>query len=142
MQFRLQLPRKLREDMISHARAELPNECVGLLVGVLKSGMGQVVDRYPLVNAAASPIEFLSQDDSMFAAYRSMRQHGLDILAIYHSHPTSAPIPSRKDLERNYSPHVVNFIISLKDDRPLVRAWWLREDVYSELEWYWLLDQF
>jgi proteasome lid subunit RPN8/RPN11 len=140
MQFRLQLPRKMREEMIAHARAELPNECVGLLAGVREGGMGRVVERYPLINAAASPIEYLSQPESMFAADRSMHARELDILAIYHSHPASAPVPSRKDLERNYSPEVVNFIISLKDETPLVRAWWLRENDYRELDWYWLLE--
>jgi proteasome lid subunit RPN8/RPN11 len=139
--FRLQLPRIFREEIIAHARAELPNECVGLLAGVREGGMGRVVTRYPLVNEAASPIEYLSQAQSMFAADRAMRQAGLDLLAIYHSHPASAPIPSRKDLERSYSPDVVNFIISLKDNSPLLRGWWLTERQYRELDWYWLIDE-
>jgi proteasome lid subunit RPN8/RPN11 len=140
MSFRLQLPRKLREEMIAHAKSEVPNECVGLLAGVVEGGMGVVKARYPLVNAAASPVEFLSQPESMFAAYRSMHAHGLDILAIYHSHPISAPIPSRTDLARNYSPDVLNFIISLQSESALMRAWWLKEDSYRELDWYWLID--
>ena len=138
--FRLQVPRRIREEMITHARAELPNECVGLLAGVIEGGMGRIVERYALVNAAASPREFLSQPESMFAAYRGMREHGLDILAIYHSHPTSEPVPSRTDLERNYSSDVVHLIISLKDEPPLIRAWWLMENSYCELEWYWITD--
>jgi proteasome lid subunit RPN8/RPN11 len=126
--------------MIAHARAELPNECVGLLAGVIEAGTGRVVERYPLVNSAASPREFLSQPESMFAAYRAMRERSLDVLAIYHSHPTSDPVPSRTDLERNYSADVVNFIVSLKGEPPLLRGWWLKEDGYRELEWYWIVD--
>ena len=138
--FRLQLPRRIQEDMLAHARADLPNECVGLLAGVISGGMGRVTARYPLVNAVASPREYLSQPESMFSAYRDMRQHGLEILAIYHSHPSSDPVPSRTDLERNYSGDVVNFIISLKLEPPVLRGWWLKEDKYSELEWYWVTD--
>jgi proteasome lid subunit RPN8/RPN11 len=141
MGFRLQLPRKMHEEMIAHARAELPNECVGLLAGVREGDVGRVVERYPLINAAASPIEYLSEPESMFAAHRSMHARGQDILAIYHSHPAGPAVPSRKDLERNYSPDVVNFIISLKDDTPVVRGWWLRKDDYCELDWYWLVDE-
>jgi proteasome lid subunit RPN8/RPN11 len=57
------------------------------------------------------------------------------VLAVYHSHPTSAPIPSRTDLERNYSPDVVNLIISLSGSEPETRAWWLSEADYCPAEW-------
>jgi proteasome lid subunit RPN8/RPN11 len=137
----LQLPRHIREDMFAHARCELPNECVGLLAGVISGGMGRVVKRYPLVNAAASPREYLSQPESMFAAYRDMRERGLEILGVYHSHPSSDPVPSRTDLERNYGGEVVNFIISLKNEAPELRGWWLKESSYEELEWYWMLSE-
>jgi proteasome lid subunit RPN8/RPN11 len=140
MPFRLQLQRRTLEEMIAHARAELPNECVGLLAGVIEDGVGKVGRRYELVNAAASPREFLSQPESMFAAYRDMHGRGLEILAVYHSHPTSDPIPSRTDLERNYSAEVLNFIISLKHDPPLLRGWWLSENSYREVDWYWVLN--
>jgi proteasome lid subunit RPN8/RPN11 len=64
-----------------------------------------------------------------------MQTNGLDVLAIYHSHPTSEPIPSRTDLERNWWPGVVSLIISLKDEPPRVRGWWLRETNFVEAEW-------
>jgi proteasome lid subunit RPN8/RPN11 len=134
--------------MISQARSELPNECCGLLAGrIQESGVqGQdddrtnqqvvrVVRRYALVNAAASQTEYLSDPRGMFEAVRDMRQLGLEIVAIYHSHPTSAPVPSRTDLERNYSPDVMNFIISLQDGNPQVRGWWLQEHSFREADW-------
>src|SRR5262245_26278294 len=134
--------------MIAQAVAELPNECCGLLAGKVQgSGIGDqgsgirsenvglVVQRYPLVNEAASPVEYLSEAKSMLHADREMRRQGVDILAIYHSHPTSDPVPSRKDLERNYDPDVPNLIISLKSGTPEVRGWWLTSDGYREAEW-------
>src|SRR5438105_690677 len=98
--------------MAEHARAEFPCECCGLLAGQLFPNddrvyeffrIGRVLRRYPLVNCAKSPTRFLSDDWSMFAAVRDMRKRQLDILAVYHSHPASDPIPSRTDLEHNYS---------------------------------------
>jgi proteasome lid subunit RPN8/RPN11 len=117
--------------MVAHARAELPNECCGLLAGVA----GAVTCHYPLDNTLASPVEYLSSPESMFAADRDMRRRGIEVVGVYHSHPTSAPIPSRKDLERNYCPEVVNFIISLEGPEPAVRAWWLTEAAYREAAW-------
>ncbi len=122
--------------MLWQALAESPLECCGLLAGVIHAdGTAEVRLRYPLINAAASPIEFESEPRSHFSADRDIHRQGLEILAIYHSHPTSEPVPSRKDLERNYSPDVMNFIISLVSSPPTVRGWWLTEGNYREAEW-------
>jgi [CysO sulfur-carrier protein]-S-L-cysteine hydrolase len=127
--------------MLAHAVAELPNECCGLLAGRVTTKrdddvpVGTVVRQFPLTNMAASRIEYVSDPRSMFDAYREMRSENLDVLAVYHSHPTSDPVPSRTDRERNYSPEVVNLIISLKDKRPLVRGWWLDESGHREATW-------
>jgi len=160
--FQLIVPRSIYDDMIAQARSELPNECCGVFAGrVPESGVGSqesetssqrsevrsqesdthaslpvitVVRRYALVNAAASPSEYLSDARSMFEAVRDMRGLGLEIVAIYHSHPTSAPVPSRTDLERNYSPDVMNLIISLQDDNAQLRGWWLSDKDFREAD--------
>ncbi len=127
-----------------------------LALGTHPSGpVGQVERRYPLVNAVEtglifsylckqpfivctnpSPKEFLSDPKSMFAADRDMRLKGIDILAVYHSHPTSNPVPSPTDLNRNYWPKVMTLIVSLKNPQePQVRGWWLGADNYREAEW-------
>jgi [CysO sulfur-carrier protein]-S-L-cysteine hydrolase len=137
--FHLQIPRLLYEAMVAQAVMELPNECCGLLGGTVveEAGrrLGRVVSRYALVNAAANPRLFESDARSMFAAMKDMRQRGMDVVAVYHSHPTSEPVPSRTDLERNYSEDVVNLIISLQDVEPRVRGWWLTASGYCEAEW-------
>jgi proteasome lid subunit RPN8/RPN11 len=71
----------------------------------------------------------------MFAAVRDMERRGIEVLAVYHSHPASAAVPSRKDRERNYSPDVVNLIISLQDGTPRMRGWWLTADTATEAFW-------
>jgi proteasome lid subunit RPN8/RPN11 len=129
---KLQIPRRLLDEMLAQAVAELPNECCGLLAG----RDGWVTHRYPLRNALASPVRYESDPKDLFAAYKDMRRHGTEELAIYHSHPTSDPVPSRTDLERNfYGPAVVHIIISLKDAEPHVRAWRLRQTSYVEVGW-------
>lgn len=140
--FRLALPRQFYMEMVDQARAEFPNECCGFLAGRFEGEgqgrIGRVLRRYPLVNAAASPVEYLSEPHSMFAAEKDRRREGLEFLAIYHSHPTTDPIPSRTDRERNYSPDVVNLIVSLKGGVPEIRAWWLTASDYREAEVEWI----
>jgi [CysO sulfur-carrier protein]-S-L-cysteine hydrolase len=137
MPIHLQIPRHLYDAMIAQARAELPNECCGLLAGHIFAveGPRRVVQLYPLVNATASPVEYTSDARSMFDAVRSMQKLGLELLAIYHSHPTSEPIPSRTDLARKYSEEVINFIISLQSEPPRVRGWTLTAESYHEASW-------
>jgi proteasome lid subunit RPN8/RPN11 len=129
--FRLAIPHAILDAMLSHARTELPNECVGFLAGTIEDGVGTVSLCLPLVNEWASPTEFLTEARSLFAAYRAMRAAGVDVLAVYHSHPTSAAVPSRKDVERNtYGPDVAWVIVGLSDEEPDVRGWWLSETGY------------
>ena len=146
--FRLLIPRSLYDRMVTHAQAELPLECCGLLAGepppdqTLVPGIPNLMAThyYPLRNAAASPVEFLSDAKEMFSAVRDMRHLGTEILAVFHSHPTSEPVPSRTDLERNFSGDVMNLIVGLAGGQPMMRGWWLSSDGYQEADWE-LLDE-
>ncbi len=135
--FRLFLPRHLYLGMIAQAKAELPNECCGILAGRrAPDGKTAIVEQcHPLVNAAGSPVEFLSEPRSMLAAHKAMRLAGHEELAIYHSHPTSPPVPSSKDRERNYSEGVMSLIISLAQAEPIMGGWWLTADDFRPADW-------
>ncbi|MBM4070190.1 MAG: M67 family metallopeptidase [Planctomycetes bacterium] len=138
--YKLIVPQDFYRQMLEQARAELPNECCGLLAGKIveepgKPPLGWVSAWYPLVNDKASPVEYLSEPRSMAKAWLDMKRRGLEIIAIYHSHPTSDPTPSRKDRDLNYDPQVMNLIISLKDGEPRMAGWWLTADTHREAEW-------
>lgn len=130
--FQLRIPADFFAAMIAHAQHELPNECVGMLAGK-PDGLVQV--RYPLVNALADPRRFESEPRSMFLAEKARRAAGLEFLAVYHSHPTSAPVPSRHDLAWHYSAEVQCVIISLVGEVPEVQAYWLSLDGYAAAPW-------
>lgn len=146
--FRLLIPRDLYDAMIAQAFAELPNECCGLFAGRVgqsqRSGevggndvpVVKVVCRYALVNVMASPREYLSNDQSLIKAHCDMREKGTDVAAIYHSHPIAPPVPSKKDMVRNfYGLYAMHFIVSLERGTAEVRAWWLGENDYLEATW-------
>jgi proteasome lid subunit RPN8/RPN11 len=140
MPFRLLLPRHFLDEMVLHARQASPNECCGLLAGKIAMAadgdrVARVERRFPLINAAASPTEYDADVPGLVQADKVMRALALDLIGIYHSHPTSPPVPSRKDLERNfYGETVVHFIVSLKEEPPEIQSWWLKSDSFVEAE--------
>lgn len=122
----LAIPDSLLEELISHARTEAPLECCGLLAGVISEGVGTVTARFAIQNESQSPTDYRTDARDMFAAFRAMRAGGLELLAIYHSHPTSAPGPSARDLAHNtYGESAVHVIVGLGGAEPEVRGWWL-----------------
>lgn len=130
--FLLRIPSSIYGAMIQQARAELPNECCGLLAGHISEDetAAEVTAIYPLINELKSPTEFVSEPRSHLRAERDIRSRALDVLAVYHSHPASEPIPSKRDLERNYSPRVMNLILDTSGPWTLVLGWWLSETRY------------
>ncbi|MDB5312452.1 MAG: hypothetical protein JWO38_6654, partial [Gemmataceae bacterium] len=128
---RLLIPRPVLEAVVTHARGELPNECCGLLAGAIEGDTGRVTQHFPVRNDLASPTEYATNPRDMLDALKATRAAGTEVLAIYHSHPASAPVPSRKDVERNYwGDSAVHVIIGLGGDEPDIRAWWLTETGY------------
>ncbi len=127
--FLLRIPSAIFTQMLAHAETERPLECCGLLSGVRGDGpIAQVSCFHPLRNQLASATEFLSEPADMFSAVKQMRRDRTEILSVYHSHPTSSPIPSKRDLERNFAESVLNLIIGWQPDgQHDVRAWWLME---------------
>lgn len=94
------LPEQVRADIVRHAEAEQPNEACGIVP--LRAG---VAERYiPGVNGAASPYRFELEiaPDVWF-----LEDDGYE-LAVFHSHLSSPPRPSRTDVEN----------IGLWDDKP------------------------
>lgn len=121
MVMELQIPAWLYEEMVAHAQAELPNECVGMLLG---TSLGVASEYIPLVNELQSPTRFLTEARSMLRAEKRRRELGLEVLAIFHSHPTSEPTPSKYDIADHYSNGVMCLILSLVKG-PKLAGWWI-----------------
>ncbi len=122
------IPLAILEEMIAHAVAEFPLECCGLLAGHVRDGVATVSTRFAIVNELQSENAYRTEPRGMLAAFRAMRESGTELLAIYHSHPTSEPVPSARDLAQNtYGESVVHVIVGRVNATPTVRAWWLTE---------------
>jgi [CysO sulfur-carrier protein]-S-L-cysteine hydrolase len=82
----------IRDELLKHAREEAPNEACGLVV--LRDGAAVRYERGR--NAAASPYRFQLEIDP---AVWFLEDDGYQ-LAVFHSHPTSPPRPSRTDMQQ------------------------------------------
>jgi proteasome lid subunit RPN8/RPN11 len=136
--YKLQIPRHLHDAMLAQARAVMPHECCGLLAGTIRDDVAGAAYWFPLVNVAKDrATEYRGDDRGALLANRIARALGMEIIAIYHSHPTSAPLPSRKDREMSvgWGDAVVHLIISLAAGEPAVRAWRLTATDATEAEW-------
>src|SRR5947209_2420447 len=116
----MRIPRELYEEMIEHARAEAPNECVGLLA----SRGEDAVELYRATNAAASPLRFEIEGSEQIRYHRQIEDSGLELGAIYHSHTRTEPAPSQTDISFAAGwPGVLWVIIGLASEEPEVRTW-------------------
>jgi proteasome lid subunit RPN8/RPN11 len=59
---------------------------------------------------------------------------GLDLGAIYHSHPRSEPVPSQTDINLAFYPDAIYIIVGLKSPDPDVRAFTIRDGKVAEAE--------
>src|SRR5687767_58799 len=74
----------------------LPNESCAILLGKRSNIKSIVQYILPMNNSSHSSIEFTIDADDLYHAYNKARVMNLDIIAIFHSHP-SQPIPSDMD---------------------------------------------
>ena len=112
------VPGAVRRELVEHSRDEEPNEACGLIV--LRDG---TAERYiPGRNKAESPYRFeLDVDPELWF----LEDEGLE-LAVFHSHLSAPPRPSRTDVENiglwQGKPYL---IYSLRQDE--LAAWTIRD---------------
>ena len=97
------------DAIITHAWAEAPGECCGMLVGKDAS----IDDAVRATNIAGSPTRFLIDPKDHIGAMRTARGRGGEVLGFYHSHPQSPAWPSERDVAEAAYPDAVHLIVSL-----------------------------
>jgi len=106
----LEIPQEIFSQMLAQAREEAPLEACGIL-----AGSGHRVQRfYKMANTDQSADHFTMAPEEQFAVMKDMRAKGLEMLAIYHSHPASPARPSAEDIRLAFTPGVIYVIVSLQ----------------------------
>ena len=121
----LTIPGPIADEMLAHARAELPNEACGLLAGDLATGTAVVF--HPARNAEASALRYNVHPDDLVRIVFAIEDAGDDLVAIFHSHTRSPAVPSATDRRTAQYPDALYVLATLADpDAPpsaSLRAW-------------------
>ncbi|MBK9306637.1 MAG: M67 family metallopeptidase [Nitrospira sp.] len=159
----LVIPKTIIDDIIAHAKELTPHECCGLLAGT----NGVVSHLYRIKNivamegahnlssfdaAKAAHLERLTPDERAEIAFvmdmqdfstakKDMRNRGLDLRVVYHSHPHDPARPSVTDIKiaSDYEeiwpkinlPIPAYLLVSLMNPTPDVRCYWIKSGQVS-----------
>jgi [CysO sulfur-carrier protein]-S-L-cysteine hydrolase len=117
----MKISQALIDEMVAHAREDLPNECCGMIGG--RDGEATSVVR--VINAAASPLRYEMDPQGQFDALKRIEGAGDELIGIYHSHTRSAAYPSQTDVNQAVAwPEQVYVIVSLENEEaPDVKAY-------------------
>ena len=115
----LEIPEALWERIVEHARQEYPMESCGILAGK----EGRITRLYSMENMEKSPVSYLLAPEEQLRVFREMEGEGLELTAIYHSHPHSPAFPSQRDVDLAFYPDSLVVIISLMNPKdPQIRV--------------------
>ncbi len=127
---KLEIPNRIFEDMLDQARSEAPVESCGVLAG----SDGKVEKLYKMTNSESRSDHFMMAPEQQFAVVKDMRAGGLDMLAIYHSHPETPARLSDEDVRLALTPNVVYVILSLMDSNgPVVKGFQIEDGTIGEV---------
>ena len=130
MQDELFISRELLDEVISFCKEAYPNEACGILAG---KG-SEVLKIYKMANIENSPVSYLTDSGEQFKVMKDMRENNLSMVAIFHSHPSSAAYPSRRDVNLAFYQDSAYVIVGLTEKEPVVKAFSIREGDIKEIE--------
>jgi proteasome lid subunit RPN8/RPN11 len=106
-------------EIREHGVRDYPYECCGLLLGRFDERGKTVQEAFPISNAreeSAKRNRFLIEPEELMRGERYAREHDLEVVGFYHSHPDSPAVPSQYDLEHAW-PTYSYIIVSTSADR-------------------------
>ena len=122
------------EEIVAHAKDDLPNECCGILAGP----EGEVAKSFRMTNVEASPFRFSMDPGELVRVDGEAGDQGWELLAIYHSHTGSPAYPSDTDVRiaggtAELWPDTRYVLVSLMDpETPDVRIFRISGGVVTE----------
>ena len=115
--------------MREHVAQITPMEACGLLGG-FNSRVEEVV---PIQNVAQNQYRFRMDPSEQVRTMFDFEDRGLDLLAIYHSHPSGPEGPSQLDLKDAAYPEAIQIIWFQRQGRWICRAYRYKADGAAEV---------
>ena len=109
----LTIGQAIRDAIISHARADHPDEACGIVAGPI--GSDRPVRFVPMANAERSPTFYRFDSSEQLKVWREMDDRDEEPVIIYHSHTGTEAYPSRTDLAYASEPNAHYVLVSTRD---------------------------
>ena len=104
------IPRPMANKILFQAQSNEEVEICGLIGGE----RNHLKTLYPVTNIAGDPAHIFEMDPArQIDAMRQMRDNNEELMAIYHSHPSSPAQPSQIDIKQAAYPDALYLIVSL-----------------------------
>lgn len=113
--FKITVPRSIWQQMQEEVTRLFPQEACGLLGGHRSGSHIQVSFHYPIQNSLHSPVRFQMDPIQQLHAFNDLDQQKLEMVAIYHSHPSGPGSPSKSDRVEDCYPQTVKLIWSYEN---------------------------
>lgn len=116
------------QKMVAHVDLHAPLEACGLL-----AGHGTKVETViEVTNQAQSPVRYVMDPIEQLNAFEWIESNGLELIGIFHSHPSGPETVSPTDVaEAAYA--VVYVILSRKNGGWAPRGFWIENDGFREV---------
>jgi proteasome lid subunit RPN8/RPN11 len=136
------IPASIRAAIVDHARAEVPNEACGLIIGDRPAADGGGAIRWvPTRNLAASPFRYEIDPDELLRLTIETDTTDQVFWAIVHSHTHTPAVPSPTDLRLAFYPDALYMLVSLDpaeadpaSGAESLRAWRILDGRADEVE--------
>jgi len=122
----IRIDEKQIDEIRAHGIRDYPYECCGLLLGHYDADGKVVMETYPISNAreeSAKRNRFLIEPVELMRGERYARDHDLEVVGFYHSHPDSPAVPSQYDLEHAWPTYSYIIVKTLADAATDLFSW-------------------
>jgi [CysO sulfur-carrier protein]-S-L-cysteine hydrolase len=103
----------LRARIMTHARADHPDEACGVIAG--PAGSDRPERFIAMLNAERSPTFYRFDSMEQLRVWREMEERGEDPVVIYHSHTATEAYPSRTDISYAMEPDAHYVLVSTRE---------------------------
>ena len=126
----MRIPIALRQEMLAHIQSCLPEEACGILGGT----SGEARRAFLVENELHSPVRYRMRAEIQLQALLQLEEESLDLVGIFHSHPTSPAYPSPTDLAEFAYPEALTLIWAPVGGSWQMRAFWIDGSQVTEVE--------
>jgi len=138
---RVSISAEIASAIRAHARSEAPREACGIIIGSAPAASGGAPLRWiPTTNVLASSTLYEIDPAQLLRISLDADDAGEFVWGIVHSHVASPAVPSVTDTTVAGYPDALYLLVSLApsqaapDGEPGIRAWWIVDQVVTEVE--------